>query len=984
MNVRDLISNKKLYVYIVSIIVPALIAGYFVVRYYASADINKTAEIVPVDVDLGFNTTDSSAISTIPSIESGIITGKYIVETGLSVSDKISATVNSNAPFELSPENISKDPTLAKTVTGAQIAVKQDQENAVSVLTKKDASAVIDQKYDGNIFNGFAVSSLSDAGKAELIANGYKVEPVKRVNVVLDTSVPETHANDVWLLKDINNAFVNGKGTKIGIIDTGVDYTHADLGSCTKAQVLSGSCAKVAGGYNFVGKNNDPMDNNGHGTHVAATAAGDGLFKGMAPKATIYAYKVIDASGAGNSSDIIAALDRSADPNKDGNYADHLDVVNLSLCDGSGNADDFMSKAADRASSFGVTVVVAAGNNGNNGSAPGTVTSPGTARSAITVGAYVKGTKDAASFSSRGPAGSLNSTLIMKPDIVAPGTDICAAEWGSSYSWHRCKDNTHVSLAGTSMSSPHVAGAVALIKQFYPAWSPERIKQSLINTALATEAGGIKGTAVTVGAGQLNVTSAITTYRNQTTSSVDFPVVLLDDSLMNPDATAGSLNISGKVIGDYKTVTVYYLAAQTVPLATSWIKVYTREVANQRTTDSNGLVYSVLNERIPIGSVPESAYVYKIEVLNAAGIASKAYSYQKISQVNYSSATAGSTFNVGQKIDLSVKPANYHDLDCNGTVDVNDSIALSNFAAANTTITAAIINEKLKTCPKLADYLFGVMARGQSTIAASEVNIIKSEITNGPISYLYRKSGANQWTNVPLGQLDTANLAAGKYEIRVLYSFDSIRIAARLYEITLNASVQSSKVYVPDRDIALGTSTIFKGYLYKSDNTPVSGKTLQLSINDKIIGSAQTDASGMAQIQKLMLATEWTAGNYTIKYSWAGDSAYSSSTSNGKLTLGKSKGILWVGDRTGAKGQDVVIRTLVRDINYAALPGITVTIYVNDVTAGTALSGSDGWASLTYKVPSSFNIAKYKITSKVMSSEKISATDVYAALNVIR
>jgi subtilisin family serine protease len=984
MKISESISNKKLLKYVVSIIVPLLIAGYFIVQYYAGADSNNAATDIPIDAELGFNTQANAPIATSLPTDSGVIAGKYIVETGMSVSEKLISASSSNAPFELSPENISKDGTLAKAVTGAQIAVKQDEENAVAVLAKKDSGAVIDQKYDGNIFNGFVVSSLSDAGKAELISSGYKVEPVKRVNVVLDTSVPETRANDVWLLKDINNVFVNGKGTKIGIIDTGVDYTHADLGSCTKAQVLSGSCAKVAGGYNFVNKNNDPMDNNGHGTHVAATAAGDGLLKGMAPKASIFAYKVIDAAGAGNSSDVIAALDRSIDPNEDGNYADRLDVVNLSLCDGAGNSDDFMSKAADKASSFGVTVVVAAGNNSNNGTAPGMVTSPGTARSAITVGAYVKGTKDPANFSSRGPAGSSNSTIIMKPDITAPGTSICAAEWGSSYSWHRCKDNSHVSLGGTSMASPHVAGAVALIKQFNPSWSPERIKQSLINTAIATESGGIKGTMVTVGAGQLNVNSAITTYRTQNSASTEFPVVLLDDSLLNPDATVGSLNISGKVIGDYKTVTVYHLAAQTVPAPTSWIKVYTREVTNQRTTDANGNIYAVLNERIPIESMLEGAYIYKLEVTNAAGMVSKAYSYQKINQINYKEVLTGGTFNVGQKIDLTVAAANYHDLDCNGVIDAGDSSILSGFASSNTTITAALINEKLKTCPKMADYLFGLMARGQSTVAVTEVNIIKSEIANGPVSYLYRKSGANQWTNVPLGQLDTANLAAGKYEIRVLYSFDNVRIAARLYEITFNASAQPSKVYVPDRDSALGTNVIFKGYLYRTDNTTIAGKTLQISLNDKALGSVQTDVNGMAQIEKMMLASEWTAGVYTIKYNWGGDSAFSASSSTGKLTLGKTKGVLWVGDRTGAKGQDVEIRALVRDANYAALPGITVTFYVNDVTAGTALSGSDGWATLKYKVPSSFNIAKYKITSKVMSAEKITAKDVYASLNVVR
>src|SRR4029077_13122491 len=122
-------------------------------------------------------------------------------------------------------------------------------------------------------------------------------------------------------------------GVRIGILDTGVDYTHPDLGACF------GPGCKVVDGYDFVNQDADPMDDMGHGTHVAATAAGDGTYageggptpiRGVAPGAEIYAYKVLDNFGFGGSANIIAGIERCADPNGDGDPSDHLDVCNMS------------------------------------------------------------------------------------------------------------------------------------------------------------------------------------------------------------------------------------------------------------------------------------------------------------------------------------------------------------------------------------------------------------------------------------------------------------------------------------------------------------------------------------------------------------------------------------------------------------------------------------------------------------------------------
>ena len=100
----------------------------------------------------------------------------------------------------------------------------------------------------------------------------------------LDWGTQQTNISKLW------SKGYTGKNVKVAIVDTGIDYTHPDLGGCF------GKACKVQIGYDFVNNDEDPMDDNGHGTHVAATAAGNGVLKGVAPDAIIYSYKVCDLS----------------------------------------------------------------------------------------------------------------------------------------------------------------------------------------------------------------------------------------------------------------------------------------------------------------------------------------------------------------------------------------------------------------------------------------------------------------------------------------------------------------------------------------------------------------------------------------------------------------------------------------------------------------------------------------------------------------
>jgi subtilisin family serine protease len=339
-------------------------------------------------------------------------------------------------------------------------------------------------KHDLLIING--VSAALKPAMLERLADDAmvaKVEPDITARITLDTSVDEIHARETWQLSDGNNNPLTGVGKRIAIIDSGVDYTHPDLGGC-----LGANC-KVLGGWNFLADNGNPMDDNGHGTHVAATAAGKGVLWGVAPDANILAYKVCNSGGSCVSSDIISAIDYATDPNRDGDFTDHVDVASMSLGGFGGNPDDSMSLAVDNSTYAGVIHTIAAGNDG-----PGaeTINSPGTSRMAITVAAACKPEQIGvdgrcanaiASFSSRGPLVWFGED-IQKPDVSAPGVMICAARWQNAFSGSpTCLDNQHVRISGTSMATPHVAGAAALVRQAFPSYDPMQVKQLLKNTA---------------------------------------------------------------------------------------------------------------------------------------------------------------------------------------------------------------------------------------------------------------------------------------------------------------------------------------------------------------------------------------------------------------------------------------------------------------------------------------------------------------------
>ncbi|MGP3980200.1 S8 family serine peptidase [Streptomyces sp. KR80] len=285
--------------------------------------------------------------------------------------------------------------------------------------------------------------------------SGAKLEKVWLDQVyrpVLDESAAQVGAPEAW------KAGFTGKDVVIADIDTGYDPAHPDLAD------------RVVEAVDFTKEGGNAIDDHGHGTHTAGTIAGTGAasagkYQGIAPDAKLLIGKVCDKNGECSESAVIAAMEWAA--NKGAKAA------NLSLggeaSDGTDPIDQALNKLTE---TKGTLFVCAAGNDGVS------VASPGAADKALTVGSVNK--QDALSkFSGRGPR---KGDRAIKPDLVAPGEEIAAAR-AKGTSMGKPVDDSYTRASGTSMSTPHVTGAVAVLAQKHPDWSADELKAALMGGA---------------------------------------------------------------------------------------------------------------------------------------------------------------------------------------------------------------------------------------------------------------------------------------------------------------------------------------------------------------------------------------------------------------------------------------------------------------------------------------------------------------------
>ena len=294
------------------------------------------------------------------------------------------------------------------------------------------------------------------SGALTALAGGAtRVDLDGRVRATLDTSVAQIHAPEAWAA---------------GFDGAGVDRGRARH---RLRPVPPRPRHAVSESTNFT---TDPtvVDGNGHGTHVASTIAGTGagsggIYRGVAPGAKLMVGKVLADEGFGEDSWVLAGMQWAV--------ARGADVVNMSLGGDPGDGTDPLSRAVNELSASSDTLFVVAA--GNSGSEPMTVTAPGAADAALTVGA-VDDADLMAYFSSRGPR---HGDGALKPDVVAPGVGITAAR-AAGTSLGVPVDDLYTSLDGTSMATPHVAGLAAILKDAHPQWDGERLKAAITSTTV--------------------------------------------------------------------------------------------------------------------------------------------------------------------------------------------------------------------------------------------------------------------------------------------------------------------------------------------------------------------------------------------------------------------------------------------------------------------------------------------------------------------
>ncbi|MBM7702012.1 S8 family serine peptidase [Metabacillus iocasae] len=586
----------------------------------------------------------------------------------------LTSSQNVKVIVELTEESIVEAKKKGKKQSKGNIKKARDEVKVKLASSSKEAK--VKKEYD-HVFAGFSaelpaneISKLASISGVRAVYPdvAYRTTEVKSRELTqeefspqMDKSSPYIGSHKAW------QSGYTGKGVKVAVIDTGVDYTHPDLDQAFGDYK----------GWDFVDNDNDPQETpigdprgaeTTHGTHVAGTVAANGQIKGVAPESTLLAYRVLGPGGSGSTENVVAAIDRAVE--------DGADIMNLSLGNSLNNPDWATSLALDRAMADGVVAVTS---NGNSGPKNWTVGSPGTSREAISVGAtqlpykvyestlqvgdvsyasssvmgfpsdedllalngqnldftftglgttedfvnkdvkdkvaviqrgaipFVEkvdnakaagakavvifnnvddaerpipvipgtslptlkltkadGDKLAAALKSGNQSGSINSkfsqdigetmadfssrgpvldTWMIKPDVSAPGVDIV-----STVPTHDASNpHGYGSKQGTSMASPHVAGAAALVLQANPSWSVEDVKAALMNTAdKLQDATGKVYPHNTQGAGSIRVVEAIEAKTLVTPGSHSFGTFYKDKGKQKAKQKFEVQNLSNK------------------------------------------------------------------------------------------------------------------------------------------------------------------------------------------------------------------------------------------------------------------------------------------------------------------------------------------------------------------------------------------------------------------------------------------------------
>ncbi|MFT4250099.1 MAG: OmpL47-type beta-barrel domain-containing protein [Candidatus Woesearchaeota archaeon] len=487
-------------------------------------------------------------------------------------------------------------------------SLNTEEYESLSKTIREFAKYNTDVKHDYAIIDGFSVS-LTTQQRLELEQNPLikSIHSSREVRVFMQDTLPLIQADEVHKIS-IDETFVQGKGQTICVLDTGIDYTHPDFGACSQEEFLAGECKKVPGGHNIVTNHSDGMDDHGHGTHVAGIVAANGSIIGVAPQANLIAMKVLNHLGSGSEEDIIEGINWCI------SNAEQFNISVISMSSGGGNyseicdvVDDPFRNAVAAAWDKEIAVFAASGNYAT----AEYISFPACISNVIPVTSSTKN-DEMSSFSSR------NSLV----DIIAPGSEINSTVIGGSYD----------SYSGTSMATPHVAGAFALLNQYKEITGISASSQDLVDALIST-AVLIHDSASDRNYSRIDVFAALSSFDVTAPTTVAiFPV-----GWQNTNVTV-TFNASDDSEVAYTTVRVNEEApinATNITLSEEGnhtVEFFSVDVFDN--TEANQTIYVLIDKTPPITSFPLSNVTWYQNVTNISFNVTDALS--GINYTNYS------------------------------------------------------------------------------------------------------------------------------------------------------------------------------------------------------------------------------------------------------------------------------------------------------------------------------------------------------------
>ena len=421
--------------------------------------------------------------------------------------------------------------------------INEEQAAAEAELKALSSQVQVIFKYK-MVLNGMAVvapieleskiKNLAVVAYSESAGQFARAETAELSNSVSKPKFTERNSVKFIGAEALNSRGITGKGVRVGVIDTGIDFTHAMMGGAgTEEAYLAVNPnegddgfpnKKVVGGVDLVGSkynaaspefsirlpspDMNPLDEAGHGTHVAGTVAGigDGVnsYNGVAPEADLYAIKVFGAEGSTSDYVVIAALEYSADPNADGNSDDQLDVVNLSLGSSYGNPAILYGEAVKNLVNGGTVVVASAGNSGHKDYIVG---APGTSDAAISVAASIDNGDHLWKFNASRIQLSANESVLVEAIEAATTRKISEGPAVSG-------ELVYIGLAAQDLTPEQAAavkGKVALIDRGVVNFNDKIVRAAKAGAIGAVVANNKEGAAISMG----------------TTDKIDIPAIMI-------------------------------------------------------------------------------------------------------------------------------------------------------------------------------------------------------------------------------------------------------------------------------------------------------------------------------------------------------------------------------------------------------------------------------------------------------------------------